>query len=103
MPDQTPVEIVPTDVRLEFVIPVPKVVADKTEEPLILKTYPLERFVSPAICNFYEGLLSPTPTLPVNSPIERVPLALARIIGIPEISLTENIVPEERLLFIENN
>jgi hypothetical protein len=36
VPDQTPVEIVPTDVRLEFVTPVPKVVADKTEEPLIL-------------------------------------------------------------------
>ena len=55
------------------------------------------------MCNLYEGLLRPTPTLPVNSPIARVPLALARIIGIPEISLTENIVPEERLLFIENN
>ena len=32
-----------------------------------------------------------------------MPLALARKIGKPEISLTEKIVPEDRLLLIENN
>ena len=32
-----------------------------------------------------------------------MPFAFARRIGIPEISLTENIVPEDKLLLIENN
>jgi hypothetical protein len=32
-----------------------------------------------------------------------VPFALALIIGIPDISLTEKIVPEDKLLLIENN
>ena len=45
----------------------------------------------------------PTPTLVPNSAIERVPLALARKIGKPEISLTEKIVPDDKLLLIENN
>ena len=50
-----------------------------------------------------DGLVRPTPTVPVSSPILRVPFALALIIGIPEISLTENIVPDDKLLLMENN
>ena len=39
----------------------------------------------------------------VNSPIAKDPLAKARKIGIPDISFTEKIVPEVKLLLIENN
>ena len=57
----------------------------------------------PFTCNLYWGLVRPMPTLPLNSAIPTVPSAFILKLGIPEISDTLNIVPEDILFVIENN
>jgi hypothetical protein len=57
----------------------------------------------PFTCNLYCGLVRPMPTLPLNSAIPTVPSAFILKLGIPEISDTLNIVPEDMLLLMENN
>ena len=79
----------PDDVDVEAVVEEITTVPPKLDEPLTW--------------NLNVGKDNPTPTFPENSPMLKVPFALARIIGIPEISFTEKIVPEDKLLLIENN
>ena len=60
---------------------------------------------SPTTCSFDIGLVVPKPTLSVapNGAREIVPFASTSILGIPVISLTANMEPEDRLFTILNN
>ena len=59
--------------------------------------------ISPPTLNLDCGDCKPIPTFPENSAIPTVPSASTRNDGIPEISLTENIVPDVTELLIENS
>jgi hypothetical protein len=80
----------------------PAVVAD-VAVPVKLPTNPPLAYAWPAICNLYDGFVMPIPTLPENSASPTVPSACTLNDGIPDISLIENIYPEDKLLFTENS
>ena len=93
-PFHVPELIVPTPVREELTTVDPKVVESNTLVPPILKVFPEPAFISPLTSNLYKGDTVPTPTFPENSAIPTVPSASILKDGIPEISFTENIVPD---------
>ena len=93
VPFQVPEVTVPKPVREELTTVDPKVVESNTLAPPILKVFPEPALISPLTSNLYNGFTVPTPTLPENSAIPTVPSASILKDGIPDISLTENIVP----------
>lgn len=56
--------------------------------------------IVPTTWSFEVGLLVPMPILPPYTPSEMVPFAFTSMLGRPETSLTENILPDARLSVI---
>ena len=93
----------PTDVSEDPVTPVPKLEESNTLVPAILNVYPAPTLISPPTLNFDCGDCKPMPTFPENSAIPTVPSASTLKDGIPEISLTEKIVPVVTAFDTENS
>ena len=89
VPAHTPVEIVPTDVRDEVVTLEPNTVELNIEVVLILKTLPLDIFVSPDTSSAYAGaetLLIPTLEFVVSTLITGVPPKFCNWIPVVELA-----------------
>ena len=94
LPFQVPEVTVPKPVREELTTEDPRVVESNTLVPPILYVFEDPALISPLTSSLYNGLTVPTPTLPEYSAIPTVPSASILKDGIPDISLTEKIVPD---------
>ena len=94
LPFQVPEVTVPNPVREELTTEDPRVVESNTLVPPILYVFEDPALISPLTSSLYSGFTVPTPTLPENSAIPTVPSASILKDGIPDISLTEKIVPD---------